>query len=114
LSLTVGNILLDSQHRRLVVNNLTLSVTDNGQYDVGYTKQSLPTSLVPPEVLWFVFLIITIRAFSCLAVVTITGVRGVNIDLYLTLYVVTLMALHLWRLAKRVLSCATSTATWDL
>lgn len=50
LSFTVGNNLLDGQNRRLIVNNLTLSVTDDGQYDVGYTKQSLPTSLVPPEV----------------------------------------------------------------
>ena len=47
---TVGNILLDGLHRRLILNNLTLSVTDDGNYDEGYTKQSLPPSLVPPEV----------------------------------------------------------------
>ncbi|XP_062566674.1 uncharacterized protein LOC134228985 [Saccostrea cucullata] len=46
---SLGNILLDSLHRRLIINNLTLSVTDDGLYDEGYTKQSLPPSLVPPE-----------------------------------------------------------------
>ncbi|XP_061176160.1 uncharacterized protein LOC133185118 [Saccostrea echinata] len=46
---SLGNILLDSLHRRLIINNLTLSVTDDELYDVGYTKQSLPPSLVPPE-----------------------------------------------------------------
>lgn len=49
-SVSVGNILLDSLNKRLILSNLTLSVTDDGNYDEGYTKQSLPPNLVPPEV----------------------------------------------------------------
>lgn len=48
---SLGNILLDSLNKRLILSNLTLSVTDDGNYDEGYTKQSLPPNLVPPELL---------------------------------------------------------------
>lgn len=48
---SLGNILMDSLNKRLILSNLTLSVTDDGNYDEGYTKQSLPPNLVPPELL---------------------------------------------------------------
>ncbi|KAK3089424.1 hypothetical protein FSP39_003519, partial [Pinctada imbricata] len=44
-----GNILLDNEQQRVVVSNLSLSVTEENQ-DIGYTKMSLPPWLIAPEV----------------------------------------------------------------